>query len=103
MTDRKEIEKLIDIELKKANEKYPLFCSPHEAYAVLQEEVDEVKDDMECINGRMELMWHDVKSDFDIMDHSKRVYDLAMFTIQEAIQVAAMCKKIEMSKLYDEK
>lgn len=33
MTDRKIIEELVQQELKEANEKHPLFHSPHEAYA----------------------------------------------------------------------
>lgn len=103
MTDRKEIEKLIDIELKEANEKYPLFHTPHEAYAVLLEEVEELEYDMEVIKEYMVSMWNNVKNDCDISAFKDRIEFYAIGVIQEAIQVAAMCKKIEMSKLYDEK
>lgn len=59
---------LIDDELHSANLKFPLFNSPHEGYAVLLEEVDE--------------LWYEIKSGGS-NDRMK----------EEAIQVAAMAIK----------
>lgn len=55
--------KLVRAELDRATEKFPPFASPHEGYAVLLEEVDE--------------LWTEIKS------HGPGIED-------EAIQVAAM-------------
>ena len=44
---------LVDKELAAANERFPQFHSQHEGYAVIQEEVDELKEDMDRINCRI--------------------------------------------------
>ena len=54
-------------ELRRANEKFPDFKSPHEGYAILKEEVDELWDDIKA---------NRIEASFD-----------------EAVQVAAMAVK----------
>ena len=100
MTDRIKIIKLIEKELEEANEKHPLFQSPHEAWAVLKEEVEELADDTTELKARIKAMWSDVRSDRDIEPQSRLMYNAAINAACEAIQTAAMCKKIEQSKLY---
>jgi hypothetical protein len=100
MIERGRIEELVVQELDEANEKYPLFHSPHEAWAVLAEEVDEMYFEAQCIRAELERMWQDVKADRDIEEVAKRIYDHAIFAAQESIQVAAMCNKIKQSELY---
>jgi hypothetical protein len=97
MTDKKEIEKLIDAELAEANEKYPLFHSPHEAWAVLKEEVDELADDTETIQGWLYNMWRRVRNDLEVDNVVRFTYNFAINAACEAIQVAAMCKKFKQS------
>ena len=99
MTNRKEIERLVDIELAEANERYPLFHSPHEAYAVLLEEVEELEYEANWVKGLLDVMWREVKADEDILQTANDIHKRAVMLVQEAIQVAAMCKKVEMSKL----
>lgn len=57
---------LVRIELQRAIAKHGVFNSPHEAYAVILEELDELWDEVKRNNGRKE------------------------FALAEAIQVAAM-------------
>lgn len=78
-----DIEKAIELvknELELANNKFPLFNSPHEGYAVIKEELDE--------------LWHEIKNDKHPMSKSNQK--------DEAIQVAAMAIKflISCSKLH---
>ena len=100
MTERETIEKLVELELDEANEKYPLFHSPHEAYAVLKEEVEELEYEMEQISSKTNHLWSAVKCDRNTEDYADRIYAHAIFAAQEAIQVAAMCEKIMQSELY---
>ena len=74
MEQNKAIE-LVVKELNTANEKFPLFNSPHEGYAVLLEEVDE--------------LWDEIKGDKAPLAKVRQK--------EEAIQVAAMALKFLIS------
>lgn len=102
MIEREKIHELVVQELDEANKKYPLFHSPHEAYAVLLEEVGEMGDDVCVITDHMRAMWDCVKNDNEIEYWADRIHRQAIYAIQELIQVAAMCEKIKKSKLYEE-
>lgn len=102
MTDREKIMDLVAEELEDANKKYPLFHSPHEAYAVLREEVEEAEYDIEKIKERLDCMWISVKCDTNIEGHADTLYAYAVNGIMELIQVAAMADKIKQSNLYEE-
>ena len=67
--------KLIEVELDSAMEKFPLFNSSHEGYAVILEEMDE--------------LWHEIKN-------NKNPHSLVNQK-KEAIQVGAMAVKFLMS------
>lgn len=101
MTDKKDIEILVNAELARALEKYPLFSSPHEAYAVLLEECDELELEVQAIRNHMEGAWGKVKTDADISNHITAIYRNALYAAAEAIQVAAVCKKAIQSKICD--
>lgn len=100
MIKRERIYELVAQELKEANEKYPLFRNPHEAFAVLLEEVEEMGDDVCVITDHMRAMWKCVKDDNEIEYWAERIHRQAIYAIQELIQVAAMCEKIKQSNLY---
>lgn len=102
MTEQGRIEELVVQELDEANKKYSLFHSPHEAYAVLKEEVDKVEYEVEHMKASMKLLWVEVRKDKNIEKRANEIYKHAIYTAQEAIQVAAMCLKIKKSKLYEE-
>ena len=93
----KEVEILTFKELNSANDRFPLFRSPHEGYAVIKEEIEEVMDGM---NGMLEIFsnaWSAIKKNEDATVQMKMVGTLAQNIAVEAIQVAAMCDKFNMS------
>ena len=94
MTDKKKIETLIQEELKSANEKYPLFHSPHEAFAVLKEEVEEANEEFADIFTSLFKMWSNVRNDIPLKDNASKIYNIAINAACEAIQVAAMAQKM---------
>jgi hypothetical protein len=103
MTDKKDIEKLVEEELVRANEKYPLFHSPHEAYAVLLEEFEELKNEVDGMSIPLHGAWECVKMDVEMTHHIKALYNITAYAVCEAIQVMAMCKKVTQSNLYSDK
>ena len=88
-----EVQALFDKELKKANENNPQFHSSHEAYAVLLEEVEEAKEEMEDLNLYTGFIWNDVKNGGCLRGDLKWAKEFASSLIREAIQVGAMCDK----------
>ena len=88
-----DIRALVDKELASANKQFPQFHSAHEWYAVIQEEVDELKEDMDRINCRITSLRVRVRFNSSCEEIVSRIYDDAINAACEAIQVAAMCKK----------
>ena len=88
-----DIRALVDKELAAANERFPQFHSQHEGYAVIQEEVDELKEDMDRINCRIASLRARVRFNNSCEELASRIFDDAVNAAVEAIQVAAMCKK----------
>ena len=90
-----EITTATDIELKRSNEKFPLFHSPHESYGVIAEEMQEMSDD------NKELM-RLFMTYFDNVCQNEATYqkvcltsirDTAIHMAAETCQVAAMAQK----------
>ena len=88
-----DIRALVDKELAAANKQFPQFHSAHEGYAVIQEEVDELKEDANRIDGRITSLRARVRFNNSCEELVSRIYDDAINAACEAIQVAAMCKK----------
>ena len=94
-----QVRELVKIELSAANERFPQFHSAHEGYAVIQEEVDELKEDMDRINCRIASLRARVRFNNSCEELASRIFDDAVNAACEAIQVAAMCKKfLEMER-----
>lgn len=96
MTELSKIQALVYEELKEANEKYPLFHSDHEAYAVTKEEIEECTEALECLQNYKQVMWKRIREDKDIEKWMTLAQRQAMNLAAEAIQVAAMCYKAVM-------
>jgi len=94
-----DVRALVDKELAAANERFPQFHSAHEGYAVIQEEVDELKEATDKVIGRMFSLWSRVKYGNDPERLLQMISEDAVNASVEAIQVAAMCKKfLEMER-----
>ena len=94
-----DIRVLVGKELAAANKQFPQFHSAHEGYAVIQEEVDELKEDMDRINCRITSLRVRVRFNSSCEEIVLRIYDDAINAACEAIQVAAMCRKfLEMER-----
>jgi len=56
------VKQLVDEEYKRASEKYgTTFNSPHEAYAVILEEIDETHENIQAVSYWHDLLWNAIK------------------------------------------
>lgn len=93
MTNNKIIHTLIEEELAEANKEHPLFHSPHEAYGVIKEEVEELHEELVACEGLLQELWGCVREDCGSEFTLKQLKSHAIYAVQEAIQVAAMAQK----------
>ncbi len=91
------IRELVNEELLFANQKFPLFASPHEGYAVLKEEIEETLDESKRLDRNIELLWCGIKKNENVMPYVGYIEDYALQCAAEAIQVVAMCRKYKQS------
>lgn len=87
---------LIDKELEAANQKFPLFNSTHEAFAVILEEAEEAKEEAGNLDILMNNFWIGVKENHDpeaLHEELTSIYKTAIDLAVEAIQTAAMARK----------
>lgn len=98
-----DIRALVDKELAAANERFPQFHSAHEGWAVILEELEETKEQLEAVERFLSYAWNRIKNDVTAREQIDTVALFAENAACEAIQVAAMCKKfLEMEgKQYD--
>lgn len=93
----KDVRRLVNKELEAANRKFRQFASPHEGYAVIMEELNEVW--TADRNLRVEAgahIWNLIKANRTVpLDDLRAVQKAAIALAVEAIQVAAMAKKFE--------
>ena len=101
MTDNKIIHTLIQEELEEANQIHPLFQSPHEAYAVMLEELEEAEEELQWIKKQLGQMWSLIRNDCGVEEILHKIKGHAVFATQEAIQVGAMAQKA-LDSLYKE-
>lgn len=90
-----ELRKLVDLELEAANRENPPFHSAHEGYAVILEEVEEVRDELDNLNVDVLFLWGSVKANNVIAmdDNACAIENHAVRLAAEALQVAAMARK----------
>jgi len=96
---KSDVIEIIKKELALSYEHFPAFNSAHEGYAVLLEEVEELRDEVMFITGEMSTWWGVVKrNDIDCNDFILNgIEESAIKAACEAIQVAAMCQKFRES------
>ena len=97
-----EVKALVYKELESANERFPAFRSPHEGWAVIREEYEELKAEVHLLKGSMKFLWMGVKKNwYSGEDDEDRLAERippdiraeAINVACEAIQVAAMAQK----------
>ena len=96
----KTVENLIAKELDRASKMYgDNFSSAHEAESVINEEIEETKEDVDkIISGHWEL-WQAVRvrDEEYASKNIQKIRHYAVLAISELIQVAAMCDKYTKS------
>lgn len=92
---KSQITELVSIELERAKEEHEDFHSLHEGYAVLLEEIDESRDELQIIQADAAALWRCVKNDnaLEAKLALVEIEDAAVCLAAEAIQVAAMARK----------
>lgn len=97
---KREVYTLIDKELEAANQKFPLFGSKHESFAVFLEEVEEARDESENLQIITNNIWQYTKENQPaeaLHEQYTEAYRIAVNLAVEAIQCAAMARKGIMS------
>jgi len=96
------IQQMITEELQRARIKFPQpLNSPHEGYAVLLEEVEELIDEIDFLKEHISDLWQAVKSNNnDVqLDELRRSRERIDNIITEAVQVGAMIEKYQQDVL----
>lgn len=100
---KQDVEKLVQEELESANQRFPMFRSDHEGYAVIKEEIEESEQALENTKVYLRLLWIGVKEN---LVHERNIKYLKRYAEElacEAIQVAAMAQKFIDSQKEREK
>lgn len=96
MTDHNVLQKLAAQELAEASQIHVPFHSLHEGYAVILEEMQELREEVQSAGVYMDRLWDQVR--YDNHDRARefaaRIRDTAIHAAAEALQVAAMAQKL---------
>lgn len=95
---RKEADFVVLGEKLRANKEHPpYFNSPHEGYAVLQEEYEEASEELRYFKAQLDSLWiairHDREKDV-LLRILASAREHATNLVMESIQVAAMVEKM---------
>lgn len=90
------VQDLIVFELERARAKFPKPTnSPHEGFAVLKEEIEELDEEMDLLRVLNDVLWKEVKND-NLMKQKETLSEMRIVItriLKEAIQVGAMIEK----------
>jgi ABC-type uncharacterized transport system substrate-binding protein len=86
-------------ELRNAKSFGEFYNSPHEAYAILKEEIEETKDNLSLVEKRLENIWQNIKDndDEELVANILTLKSYALLTVFEAVQVCAVSEKFKES------
>lgn len=92
---KQDVEKLVQKELESANQKFSMFHSDHEGAAVIFEEIEEAKTEMDETEKNFRVLWTHIKLNNGLVcsNHAEDLYRRSCRLACEAIQVAAMAQK----------
>ena len=89
-----DVEKLVEKELEAANERFPQFHSPHEGWAVIREEAEELRQETDDVEEALNILWGRVRYNMRANPcFATKIKERAVAAACEAIQVAAMAQK----------
>lgn len=88
-----DVSNAVQCEYSASMEKFPLFNSAHEGYAVILEEIEEASTELEQIKELLQHQWNLTKINGKPCSIVKLLGEHAQLLACEAIQVAAMCEK----------
>lgn len=86
-------------ELRNAKSFGEFYSSPHEAYAILKEEIEETKDNLSLVEKRLEDIWQNIKDndDEELVANILTLKSYALLTVFEAVQICAVSEKFKES------
>lgn len=90
------LHELVGIELAEANKAYGLFHSLHEGYAVLREEVEEASEALNAVKESLDTIWLGCRNSNPRWVALTEAERDALHLASEAIQTAAMARKLKM-------
>ena len=93
---KKAVSQLVLDEYGLASEQYgKQHHTPHEAYAVMLEELEEAQDEERILEDKLDEFWRGAKSDSELccQKNAKAIKERAINSACEMIQVAAMAHK----------
>ena len=100
---KQEVEKLVQKELESANQRFPMFRSDHEGAAVIVEEIEEAKAELEEVDdnfhnlqgiaGRKELWGMTLEEAIEILEEVKDYID-NMNVTKNIAKNTGLCKRI---------
>lgn len=90
-----EVEKLVDKELAAATERFGLHHSGYEKYAVMLDELQELREEVDLTDKEIDSIWFGIRNNLPEYSEDRiyYVYEHAVKAACEAIQVAVMAKK----------
>ena len=90
-----EVEKLVDKELAAATERFGLHHSWYEKYAVMLDELQELREEVDLTDEEIGAMWYGIRKNYPEYSEERihYVYEHAVKAACEAILVATMAKK----------
>ncbi len=81
-----------------------VYASPHEAYAVLKEEVEEAAESLELLESKLSEIWQNVRMNWNDSTVIYQAEQSAVALAEEAVQCAAVCGRfMETLKPEEEK
>ena len=90
------LNQLMELELIYSNRKHGNLNTIHEWYAVTLEEIEEVYDNIACLNQIRGYIWSKIKKDEEITEVDLNKFEIIVLqTINELLQVGAMIKKVK--------
>ena len=89
------VQELVEMELAAANEKHPPFASQHEGYAVIKEEIEETRAQINALEQHFGYAWDTIKHDASAKERVEMCKHFSVLAACELIQVAAMCEKFQ--------